>query len=412
MTPPKVEIIPSRPAVRRDAPTPLDLLVRITPPQPEVHFPRPAINLGLVLDHSGSMSGGNRIESAREAAIYAVGQLLPTDRLSVTIFDDEVETIVPNAPAADKAAIVARLKQVQPDGTTALYAGWKEGAAQVAGHRVKDGLNRVLLLSDGLANVGLADPAAIGVEVKAVTAQGVGTTTLGVGDDYNEDLMEAMARAGDGNYYYVESPRQLPDIFQTELRGLMSTIGRQVSLGIEPHNDVVVADVLNDLDRTEYGRLKLPNLIVGMPVEVLVRLTVPPLSSSVELCSVRLAWDAPGAAGRHELRIALALPAISAEAWRDLAPHAEVEERIALLTAGRLKRQATAALRAGDIETTMALLGTAEGVILGTPPTHATRSEAADISLIAADLKAGDHKKFSKRAMFQSFKRSRGGPST
>jgi len=92
--PPRLEIIPARPAVCHDAPTVLDILVRITPPLPEIHVLRPPINLGIVLDRSGSMSSGRKMAHAREAARFAVGQMLPTDRLSLAIFDDVVETII------------------------------------------------------------------------------------------------------------------------------------------------------------------------------------------------------------------------------------------------------------------------------------------------------------------------------
>src|SRR5262245_65682369 len=98
------------------------------------------------------MDGRGKIEFARQAACFAVEQLLPTDRVSVTVFDDEVETVVPSTPADDKPTILARIRAVEPDGTTALHAGWAEGAAQVARHLAAGGLNRVLLLTDGLAN--------------------------------------------------------------------------------------------------------------------------------------------------------------------------------------------------------------------------------------------------------------------
>ena len=234
MNMPRIELIPGRPAVCSDASVVLDVLVRITPPQPEVHFPRPPLNLALVLDRSGSMAGGKKMPFAREAAAFAVKQLLPTDRVSVTIFDDVVETIVPGGPAADKPALVRRIEQIQPRGSTDLHGGWAEGGRQAEAGLVAGGVNRVLLLSDGLANVGVTDPNTIAAEARGLAARGVGTTTLGVGDDYNEDLMEAMARAGDGNYYYIESPVQLVDIFQTELQGLMATLGQKVSLGLEP----------------------------------------------------------------------------------------------------------------------------------------------------------------------------------
>src|SRR5262249_46226237 len=157
------------------------------------------------------------------AAVYAVQQLLPDDRVSITVFDDRVQAIVPNTSAEDKGAIVKLVQGVRPGNSTNLHGGWKEGGAQVGQHLLAGGLNRLLLLSDGLANVGETDPDAIATAVNRLAREGVSTTTLGVGDDYNEDLLEAMARSGDGSYYYIESPQQLPDIFQSELKGLMAT---------------------------------------------------------------------------------------------------------------------------------------------------------------------------------------------
>ena len=145
---------------------------------------------------------------AREAAIFAIEQLLPTDRVSITIFDTKVETLAPNAPAVDKGRLVALVREIEPRGSTALHDGWQEGGTQVRQNLVAGGLNRVLLLSDGIANVGLCEPDALATAASRLAAEGVSTTTLGLGDDYNEDLLEAMAQSGDGNYYYVEHPSQ------------------------------------------------------------------------------------------------------------------------------------------------------------------------------------------------------------
>ena len=163
---------------------------------------------------------------------------------------------------------------------------------------------------------------------------------MGVGDDYNEDLLQAMALAGDGHYYYVESPTQLVDIFQTELQGLMDTLGQKVSLGFDPRTGVIVSDVLNDLERAPTGRLKLPNLVVGMPVIVVVRLKLPPISARSDLIEFRLAWDAPRNGGRRVLRAALeGLPAAPMAQWSTLPEDVEVQTQVALLMIARARRK-------------------------------------------------------------------------
>lgn len=152
-----------------------------------------------------------------------------------------------------------------------------EGSLQVSHHLNSEQLNRVILLSDGLANAGETNPDVICSNVHGLMKHGVSTSTMGIGNDFNEDLIEAMAKSGDGNYYYIESPDSLPTIFQAELQGIMATMGSKVSLGIEPSRNIEVLDVFNDLSKTMYGRYKLPNLIMGNEIDVVVRLKIPPI---------------------------------------------------------------------------------------------------------------------------------------
>jgi Ca-activated chloride channel family protein len=351
------------------------------------------------------MGGQNKIGFARKAASYAVQQLLPTDRVSVTIFDDEVETIVPSTLGESKGRIVELIQRVQPGGSTALHGGWLEGAKQVRQHVLTAGLNRVLLLSDGLANVGETNPDAIATDVHRLARDGVSTTTMGVGDDYNEDLMEAMARSGDGNYYYIESPQQLTDLFQSELKGLMASFGNTVSLGVEPQDGVVVADFLNDLDRLPTGRLKLPNLISGMPIIVVVRLNVPPTHAERELCRFRLAWNAPKQPERRKMVSSLRLPSVDAAIWEALAPAVEVWERAALLLMARYKKQATLCLEREDRDGAVRALQEAKQLLAAAPDTSEMRREAQALVEIEEYLTSGAWVKFLKHAKYQAHRR-------
>jgi Ca-activated chloride channel family protein len=408
MSEPRIEIIPAKAAVGSDAAVVLEVLVRVTPPQPEVHFPRPPLNLALVLDRSGSMAGSKKMPFAREAASFVVRQLLPTDRVSVTVFDDRIETIVPNAPAADKPGLVRRIEQVGPRGSTDLHGGWVEGGRQAESQLAEGGINRVLLLTDGLANVGVTDPNTIATEARGLAARGVGTTTLGVGDDYNEDLLEAMASAGDGHYYFIESPAQLVDIFQTELHGLMAMLGQKVSLGLEPCGGAAVSDVLNDFEKAPTGRLMLPNLVVGMPVLVLVRLNVPPRPTAPDLLEVRLAWDDPREVGRRVARAALGwLPGVPLADWSALPVHPEVAELSALLMSARAQRESARAHERGDLVGSASYLAAARAYTAAAPPSPATVEELAALADLQEALDDAPAAYYRKLAKFRSHLRQR-----
>jgi Ca-activated chloride channel homolog len=412
VTEPRIELIPSRRAVCSDESVMLDVLVRITPPQPEIHFPRAPLNLALVLDRSGSMAEGRKMSFAREAATFAVKQLLLTDRVSITLFDEIVETIVPGGPPADKAWLVRRIGKIEPRGSTDLHGGWAEGGRQAEAGLVWGGVNRVLLLSDGLANVGVVDPNTIAAEARGLAARGVGTTTMGVGDDYNEDLMEAMACAGDGRYYYIESPVQLVDIFQTELQGLMDTLGQKVSLGLNPKSGAGVSDVLNDFERAPTGRLMLPNLVVDMPVLAVVRLKLPPSRAGATLLDVRLAWDAPRDGGRRVVHASLGgLQAVPMAAWSALPEDPDVRAQVALLMVARAQKEAARAAERGAGTETREWLIVARDWAGTVPASPDTEAEIAALDDLEAALDAGHNQAFIKGSKFRSYQRQKTGSS-
>jgi Ca-activated chloride channel family protein len=401
MNVPTINFIPLRAAVSSDSPTTLDVLVRIIPPTTEFELKRPTLNIGLVIDRSGSMQG-KKIEYARQAACYAVDQLLATDRVSVTIYDDLVETLVPSTPATDKISITRQIERIQSRNSTDLHAGWVQGGVQVSQHLNPEHLNRVILLSDGLANQGQTNPKAIASDVQGLARRGVSTTTMGVGDDYNEDLLEAMASSGDGNYYYIESPEQLPDIFQMELQGLMATIGRRVTLGIEPQGGVEVADVLNDLEVTRKGRFRLPNLVIGNPFVVVVRLKVPAIAQATDLCYFRLAWDDPEQQERQKIRVPLQLPVVAGADLEEFPLNPEVQQQVALMMSGRAKKEAVQKVDRGEYEVASQLLKDTREQVLKAPNSLLIEQEAQSLIDLDADLQARRLQQYRKRSSYES----------
>jgi Ca-activated chloride channel homolog len=407
MKQPVIEFVPLKAAVASDAESTLDLLVRVLPPSIGMAVTRPGLNLGLAIDRSGSMAGQKQ-QFALEAACYAVEQLLPGDRVAVTIFDDKIETIVPNTVAENKAAICSRIRQVYARGSTALHGGWTEAGMQVAGHLNPSCLNRVILLTDGLANVGETNADRIGSDVSGLSSRGVGTSAMGIGEDYDEDLLEAMARSGDGNFYHIQSVDQLPLFFGAELQGLAGTLGAKVSLGINTPQGVEVKDVLNDLDKTEYGRLKLPNLVLGYPIVIAFRLKVRPQRAGADLCAFRLAWDDPKSGRRQELRLAFRLPAVPSADLGSLPSDPAVEEQFAILLAARARKEAIHAIDAGDMVRASSLIGQQMGVMESLPESDCVSREFDALRELQSDLANADDKIARKKMTYQRFNTQRG----
>lgn len=408
MSEPTLNLMPVKSAIRKAQATEMDLVIRILPPSIEKLPERPTLNLGLVIDRSGSMGEGSKMPYALEAARFAIEQLLPTDRVSVTIFDNQIETIVPNQPAADKSGMAARLRSVVPRGSTALHGGWAEGASQVEKGLAQGALNRVLLLSDGLANVGLTDLDPIATEVSRLKDRGVSTSTIGVGADYNEDLMQAMGQAGDGNYYFIDDPKRIPEIFGAELRGLVATLGTDVRLTLEPQHGVEVVDVLNDLPVGPTGSYRMPNLVVGSPVDVVVKLKVPAREEVTEVLRVRLEWSAMDIAGRKTVARSLIVPAVDPSEYDAMKPDADASEKVQLMEVGRIKLRASKAMAAGDWVGTRAQMNLARAQVMAMPQSPFTSEELHQLSALEADLDEGNAAFLIKRAKFQKFSRNRG----
>jgi len=193
---------------------------------------RSPVNLALVLDRSGSMSG-SKIAKAREAAIEALHRLGANDLFALVAYDHEVKTLVSAQRIKYSEGIEAQIRQIQPGGNTALFGAVSQGAAEVRKHSDSNYVHRVVLLSDGIANVGPSNPADLARLGAALLKEGISVTTVGVGTDFNEDLMTQLAERSDGNHYFVESSQDLPRIFAAELGDVLSVVARKVIIEIE-----------------------------------------------------------------------------------------------------------------------------------------------------------------------------------
>ncbi|HEX8688086.1 MAG TPA: VWA domain-containing protein [Pyrinomonadaceae bacterium] len=347
---PRVEIFTERAKLAAGREQTVDVLVRVTPPEPEADgSSRRRLNLSLVLDRSGSM-GGAKMLRAQDAAAYCVDQLLPADRLSVVIFDDVVEVLVPSQPVEDKEGLKRLINRVSARNSTALHEAWVRGGMQVSEHLDAGSVNRVLLITDGLANVGLTNTDEIVSQAKGLFERGVSTSTVGIGADFNEDLLIPLARAAGGNAWHVAEPEDMRRIFAVELEGLLAQFGHDVSLGLVPSDGVRVTDLLNDFELTETGRYRLPDLQAGSPLDVVLRLRLPERRAGerMRILDLKLGYTPREARGAEVLKEAFEVEFAEAAEVERLPADPEVSKAVLLLMNARARREAVSSMDRGD----------------------------------------------------------------
>ena len=193
---------------------------------------RTPANVALVLDESGSMTG-EKLEEAKEAALLAVDLLNEDDILSIVSYDSHVKVLVPATRVADKSDIRRAIRAMKAGGQTALFAGVSKGAREIRKFIDKERVNRIILLSDGQANVGPSTATELGELGMSLGKEGISVTTIGLGDGYNEDLMANLAGYSDGNHAFVEDPEDLVKIFNYEFGDVLSVVAQDLLIRIE-----------------------------------------------------------------------------------------------------------------------------------------------------------------------------------
>jgi Ca-activated chloride channel family protein len=241
---------------------------------------------------------GAKIEKAKQGACAALDQLGANDYVSMVVYDNRPEVLFPPQhieSAADREALKERIDHVRPGGGTAIYAGLELGAEQLRKHLDRERLNRIVLLSDGIANVGPSKTSDLAGLARELRGDGLSVTTIGLGDDYNEDLMTAIAEASHANYYYVRDAEKLPGIFSEELGAARTVMARGVKIHITAPEGVRLREILGhpeiechaqsaDISLSEYFGADKRRFLVRCAVEG-------PRSEPLEVAAVALRYE-------------------------------------------------------------------------------------------------------------------------
>lgn len=280
-----VEIIPQYAKVVAGDRGHMDVLVRLQADEvPGAE--RPPLDLALVLDRSGSMAG-EKLAAAKQAAMETVRKLEPDDRLTFVSYDDRVRVHTHRAKVGDGKALRRQILRIDDGGGTALGPALRSGLDELTGaQRGDDVLAHLMLLSDGQANEGEARPHVLAAWAAEAAGRGVATSTLGVGLDYNEDLMTKIADAGGGRYHFIEDGSKVPEILGDEFAGLTATVARNVTVGVEGAAGIEVGEIPGYPNAIDGDAVvaKVGSLSAGRKRELLVRMDyAPPQGQSMAL---------------------------------------------------------------------------------------------------------------------------------
>ncbi len=326
---------------------------------PEATTTRLPLHIALVIDKSGSMRGG-KLEAAKEAANYLVQRLTGEDRLAIIAFDDEVELILPlDTISPDKAR--RAIAEIHSGGSTNLSGGWLKGLEELGRGAGIDATRRVLLLTDGQANVGIKDDDGLVRLADGSKAQ-TATTTFGFGDGFNEDLLKQIAETSGGSTYFIETPEDAPGAFDHEFEGLATIVAQNLSVEIVMLDDAKFMGVLNN-----YKMASVPNGIQtqvgdiygGERRQILFKFFVPEVAQLgvKRVADITIRYTSVGSEiAQHQISVPVTVNLVSADEAAAAEVDHEVVELVTILEASQARIAARDLADRGDFGAAWAML--------------------------------------------------------
>jgi Ca-activated chloride channel homolog len=305
-------------------------------------LPRRPLSLVLVVDRSGSMASDSRLLRVQSGLRLLLGQLSAEDRVALVSFDDQIKTEA--GFGASRAELSAAVDRLTPRGGTDIHDGLLAGLQLARAEATPQRDTRVLLLSDGLATVGITDTAKIVQMAELSIREGIGLSTIGVGREFDPRLMRTLAERGAGTFYFAENPAAVNEIFTQELKVVMTPLALDLTLEVTARAGAILENAVGAYGwaaQGNRGSLTIPAVFAtsrdGAPSQgrrggggvVFVRVRLPELTAGAELAKIALSYRLPGSTERlrQETTVNTLPPPTSSE---DQVSHAAMRKQVAM----------------------------------------------------------------------------------
>lgn len=414
---------PSEAALAPGAEVEIHIMLTVKAPVIAPADERPALNVALVIDRSGSMSDSGKLNYAVRAGKEVVRILGPNDKFALIAYDDEVKVLSALAPIKDKAKLNKLLEGLEPGGYTFLSGGLEAGVNQLK-NSGSQGLNRVILLSDGLANRGVTEAKAVGNMGASARDKGITVSAMGLGLDYDENLMQHLAQRGGGQYSYIRDSEDLPGFFRQELALAAESATKDLKLRFVPGKsmkDIKVYGYTTAEDKQPGTVIEMGDMYSGEERQVLIRATLTPGSAgSQELGTAQLSFSPVDSKETQTIDLPVQAAVVAEEEARKTqnaqaeAQIQPVRESALLLAAEEAHVAAMEAMQRGDKAAAQAIMGDARTSLAQAAPHNAAAAnkmqalQADEERLDAAMLDVDLQKDMSKRSKGSFYMSSQG----
>jgi Ca-activated chloride channel family protein len=389
------------------------VMLDLAAPEAEEQTSRPPQAVIVVLDRSGSMSGG-RLDSSKRSLLSLVERLDERDWFGVVVFDNQAHVVIPAQRIGDLGRETAKhaIASIQPGGSTDLSSGYLRGL-QEADRAQAEGGTTVLVLSDGHANAGITDPVAFKrMAAKAARGQ-VTSSTIGIGDGYDEQILAELAVGGNGNHTFAREGDAAAAAVAKEIDGLLTKTVQAASMLITPTDDVTTIAVINELPSQSLPggvMVELGDFYSGEQRRVLVTFEVPAMAALglAQIASLQLTYVGIPELVTQMVTLPVSVNVVPQDVANGRLPNPEVQKERVLLETQAEKRRTEEALRRGDDDTARGLIAGSIARLESTAPDPDVDAEIRFLQVTLTELDARGGGYTSKRLRADSSKKSRG----